>query len=87
MWWVAFVVFFGNARGGSSSRLSFGYGREIGLRDTVCTDCVAPFAIRGLRNLVQKIIGEPCAGKPHALFEGRMGNRARVGTAPLTTNV
>ena len=36
---------------------------------------------------IPKIIGKPCAGKPHARIERGMGKRARAaGTAPLTTN-
>ena len=35
----------------------------------------------------QKIIGKPCAGKPHARIERGMGKRIRTAdTAPLTTN-
>ena len=35
----------------------------------------------------KEIIGEPCAGRPHARSERRMGKRACTGTAPLTANV
>jgi hypothetical protein len=52
-----------------------------------CIGCVARFAIRRLRNHVKKIIGKPCAGKPHARIERGMGKRVREDTAPLTTNV
>jgi hypothetical protein len=51
-----------------------------------CIGCVARFAIRRLRNHVKKIIGKPCAGKPHARIERGMGKRVREDTAPLTTN-
>ena len=35
----------------------------------------------------QKIIGKPCAGKPHARIERGTGKRIRTAdTAPLTTN-
>ena len=54
---------------------------------SACTDCVAPSATRRQRNHARATIGEPCAGKPLARFERRMGNRAcSPGTAPLTTN-
>ena len=50
----------------------------------------APWALsatRKLRNHVKKTVGKPCAGKPHARIERRMGNRACTGTdPPLTTN-
>ena len=54
---------------------------------TACTACAAPSATRRLRNHAQKIIGKPCAGKPHARIERGMGKRIRsADTAPLTTN-
>ncbi len=31
-----------------------------------CTGCVAPSDIRRPRSTAKKIIGKPCAGKPHA---------------------
>ena len=52
-----------------------------------CIGFVALSAIRRLRNHVKKIIGKPCAGKPHARIERGMGNRiCFADTAPLTTN-
>ena len=39
-----------------------------------------------LRNHVTKTVGEPYAGKSHVQIERGMGNRAQLGTAPLTTN-
>ncbi|MGA3255607.1 MAG: hypothetical protein ABSD32_16105, partial [Mycobacterium sp.] len=36
---------------------------------TACIACAAPSAIRRQRNHVKKIIGKPCAGKPHARIE------------------
>lgn len=51
------------------------------------TDFAAPSATRRLRNHVKKIIGKPCAGKPHARIERGTGKGIHnVDTAPLTTN-
>src|SRR6185312_7568426 len=64
-----------------------GNGPKSGLTGTACTDFAAPSATRRLRNHVKKIIGKPCAGKPHARIERGMGKRIRFAdTAPLTTN-
>ena len=61
-------------------------GLKSGLTGTACIACVAPSAIRRQRNHVKKIIGKPCAGKPHARIERGMGKRIRTAdTAPLTT--
>jgi len=55
--------------------------------DMACTACPAPSATRRLRNNVQKTIGKPCAGKPHARIERGMWKRVcTADTAPLTTN-
>src|SRR5690625_6145522 len=61
-------------------------GRATGFTSEVSTGFAAPFAIRGLRNHVKKIIGKPCAGESHARIERGMGKQAHTGTAPLTTN-
>ena len=50
-------------------------GPRSGLMGTACTGFVAPSATRRLRNHVTKIIGKPCAGKPHARIERGMGKR------------
>ena len=56
-------------------------------RSTAYTSSPAPSVTRRLRNHVQKIIGKPCAGKPHARIERGMGKRnCFADTAPLTTN-
>jgi RNA-directed DNA polymerase len=55
-------------------------GRSSGSTITACTAAEAPSATRRLRNHVKKIIGKPCAGKPHARIERGMGN----GSAPRT---
>ena len=44
-------------------------GPKSGSTGTACTACAAPSATRRLRNHAQKIIGKPCAGKPHARIE------------------
>jgi hypothetical protein len=50
-----------------------------------CTGSAALSVTRRLRNHVKKIIGKPCAGKPHARIERGMGKRAcYADTAPLT---
>jgi len=41
-------------------------GQRTGLPGTASTGFAAPSAIRRPRNPVMKIIGKPCAGKPHA---------------------
>ena len=61
-------------------------GPRPGSTTRACISSWAPSATRRQRNHVQKIIGKPCAGKPHARIERGMGKRARKGTAPLTTN-
>ena len=50
------------------------------------TNSWASSAIPGPRRDARKIIGKPCAGKPHARIERGTGKRALTGTAPLTTN-
>ena len=58
-------------------------GVRSGLTATASTVSVALSVTRRLRNHVKKIIGKPCAGKPHARIERGMGKRTRTaGTAP-----
>src|SRR5215218_6372104 len=59
---------------------------KTGSTGTACIGSAAPSATRRLRNHVKKIIGKPCAGKPHARIERGQRKRAHTGTAPLTTN-
>ena len=51
-----------------------------------CTSSWAPSVTRRLRNNAKKTERKPCAGKPHARIERRMGKQTGNGTAPLTTN-
>ena len=57
-------------------------GPRTGSTGTACTGCAAPSATRRLRNHVKKIIGKPCAGKPHARIERGMGKRAAAAPRP-----
>jgi hypothetical protein len=54
--------------------------------DILCTSSWALSDTPRQRNHVKKTVVKPCAGKPHARIERRMGKRARQSTAPLTTN-
>ena len=53
---------------------------------TAWSSSAALSATRRRRNHVKKIIGKPCAGKPHARIERGQGKRILTDTAPLTTN-
>ena len=62
-------------------------GPAPGSTTRACTSSWAPSDTRRRRNHVQKTVGKPCAGEPHARIERGMGNRVRcAGTAPLTTS-
>jgi len=65
-----------------------GGGRRPGSTTRACISSWAPSDTRRQRNHVQKTVGKPCAGKPHARFERGMGKQGRYAApAPLTTNV
>ncbi len=71
-----------NLRAGQADRWT-----RSGSTTRACTSSWALSDTRRQRNHVQKTVGEPCAGKPHARIERGMGNRAcSADTAPLTTN-
>jgi len=77
----------GSLRGtGSGTYARFRHGTG-GSTTRACTSSWAPSATRRRRNHVQKTVGKPCAGEPHARIERGMGKRAgSTGSAPLTTN-
>jgi hypothetical protein len=62
-------------------------GPRPGSTTRACTSSWAPSVTRRQRNHVQKTVGKPCAGKPHARFERGKGRQGRnAAPAPLTTN-
>src|SRR5699024_2352654 len=61
-------------------------GPDLGSTTRVCLNTLEPSVTRSRRHHVKKIIGKPCAGKPHARIGSGMGKQGSENPAFLSTN-